>query len=384
MTVPESLRVLYFEDEAEIADLICQVLRDAGHQVLHLDRWPAHGLSALQDLMPSPPDVVLLDVNLPGTDGYQICQLLRQDYLPAESAVLFTSGLMADDDIMQAYSAGADDYLIKPIRMQELLVKVVQVWRNRLQQHGQEQQTQSALQMAFDAMRTSSELGEILRFQESLHPLHDENAIAAACFNMLQEFGLMGSLLFFMGVEPVFYRDDGGQPTLERESMLAARARGRMYHWKHLTFLNFEYVTILFRNMPITDEARYGVVKDQICLMFNGMDAKLSSLMLVRREAEKQQKLKAVTQVLAAVAREIEQQSEAFAQQFERILLDMETNLQAELAQFNLMETEEAAILGRINESLQAATQLFDESVAAGNDHKMMLNKLLGRLSDYT
>lgn len=384
MTVTETLNILYFEDDAEIAGLICEVLRNSGHQVTHFDRWPEQGLTALQDKLSRKPDMVLLDVNLPGTDGYQICQWLRQDYLPPETGIIFTSGLMADDDIMQAYAAGADDYLIKPVRMQELVVKVGQVYRIRLQSHGQEQQTQSALQMAFDAMRTSSELGEILRFQESLHPLTDEGAIVQACFSMLQEFNLKASLLFFMGGQPRFYREDGAEPTLERESMLAARVRGRMYHWKNLTFLNFEYVSILFRNMPIEDEARYGVVKDQICLMFNGMDAKLSSLMLVQREAEKQQKLKAVTQVLASVAQEIEQQSEAFAQQFEQILLDMETNLQAELAQFNLMETEETAILGRINESLQASTRLFEESVAAGNQHKMMLTKLLSRLADYS
>lgn len=383
MAESESLRVLYFEDEVEIAEILGEALRNAGHQVLHLEQWPKTGISALNDMLPSPPDVVLLDVNLPGIDGYQICQSLRNEYLPPESAVLFTSGLMADDDIMHAYAAGADDYLIKPIRKQELLVKLVQVWRNRLQQQGQQQQAQSALQMAFDAMRTSSELGEILRFQEALLPLQDESAIAQASFAMLQQFGLTGSLLFFMGPEPTFYRDDGASPALERESMLAARSRGRMYHWKNLTFLNFEHVTILFRNMPVSDEGRYGVVKDQICLMFNGMDAKCSSLMLAKREAEKQKKLKAVTQVLATFAQEIEQQSEAFAQQFERILLDMETNLQAELAQFNLMESEENAILGRINESLQAATRLFEESVATGNEHKQMLERLLSRLGDY-
>lgn len=383
MTVTETLSILYFEDDAEIAGLICQVLRDSGHQVTHLEAWPDNGIAALRDQLPQAPEMVLLDVNLPGVDGYQICQWLREDFLPPESGVIFTSGLMADDDIMQAYAAGADDYLIKPIRIQELVVKVSQVHRFRLQSQGQEQQTQSALQMAFDAMRTSSELGEILRFQESLHPLTSEQAIVQASFMMLQEFNLKASMLFFIDGEPRFYREDGSEPVLERESMLAARLRGRMYHWKNLTFLNFEYVSILFRNMPIEDEARYGVVKDQICLMFNGMDAKLSSLMLVQREAEKQQKLKAVTQVLASVAQEIEQQSEAFAQQFEQILLDMETNLQAELAQFNLIESEENAILGRINESLQAATQLFDESVAAGNQHKMMLTKLLSRLADY-
>jgi hypothetical protein len=223
-----------------------------------------------------------------------------------------------------------------------------------------------------------------LRFQETLHQLNSLDAIAAASFEILQNFQLEASMLFFVETEPVFYRADQMQPRLERESMLTARSRGRMYHWKQLTFLNFELVTILFRNMPIADEARYGVAKDQICLLFNGMDAKLKALMMERSELEKQQKLKSISSVLGAIALEIEQSSVAFAEQFERILLDMETNLRAELAQFNLLESEEQAIMIRIEESLNAATHLFDESLSTGKQQKLILDKLLSKLTTYS
>jgi DNA-binding response OmpR family regulator len=384
MTSNEPMTILYFEDDLDIAGLTCDFLQNCGHQVIHLDRWPDNGILALRELVPKLPQLVLLDVNLPQVDGTTICQYLRDDYLSADCAVVFTSGLMEDEDIMRAYAAGADDYLIKPVRLQELQIKISQVRKARLQVIEQESQAQSALQMAFDAMRTSSELGEILRFQETLHQLKSLDDIAAASFDILQNFQLQASILFFVDAEPVFYRADQMQPRLERESMLTARSRGRMYHWRQLTFLNFDLVTILFRNMPIDDEARYGVAKDQICLLFNGMDAKLNALMLERSESEKQQKLKSISAVLGAIAREIEQSSVGFAEQFERILVDMETNLRAELAQFNLLESEEQAIMIRIEESLNAATQLFDESLSTGKQQKIMLDKLLSKLTTYS
>lgn len=381
MSDENKLTILYFEDDMANAALLLDYLHSNQHKVTHFQGFPPGGMADVRDRMPTPPDIVLLDVNMPGLDGYQICQALRDDYLPESTGVIFTSGLMGDDDIMRAFSAGADDYLIKPVRLQELLVKISQVHRNRQEQASKGEQAQVAMKMAFDAMRASAELGEILQFQEKIHQLQSPSEIAAASFSVLQTFDLQATILFLHDKEPIHFRDDGVKPGLEVDSILAARNRGRMYHWKRMTFLNYQLFSVLIRNMPVDDEERYGILKDQICLLFNGLDTRLSTLMLAASEQDKQKRLKTISQVLASIALEIEQSSVAFSEQFERIIMDMETNLKAEMAQFNLLDSEEQSLMALIDNSLEAATRLFGEQLDTGKQQKQLMDKLLDKLN---
>ncbi len=380
MSETNNLSILYFEDDEQVAAMTIDYLQTKGHRVVHFAQYPLQGLNDVRKTLPRTPDVLILDINLPEVDGYELCQIFRQDYLPDSAGIIFTSGLMNDNDIMKAFEVGADDYLVKPVRLAELSIKLQQVHQQRLEFVSKGEQAQAAMQMAFSAMRTSSELGEILRYQEHIHTLPDAAAIAHASFELLQSFELKASIMFFHENPPQFFRWDGLEKSIERETMQASRNKGRMYHWKQLTFLNYEYVSILFHNMPLEDEERYGVIKDQICLIFNGLDTRLVSLMMQRRDVDKQAKMKSASSVLAAIALETEQSSRVYSEQFEKIMFDMHTNIKAELAQFNLIESEEMILLNHIDDALNQATSLFDESIEAGRQQKELIERVLTKL----
>jgi len=381
MTASTEGLVLYFEDELEIATMVSGFLTQQGYQVTHFPQFPDGGLAQLRDRYPHKPDVVLVDVNMPGLDGYQICQLLRDNY-PQDITVVFTSGLMSDEDIFKAYASGADDYLIKPLRLQELVVKLTQARKAREQQIAADEQAQTAMKLAFDAMKNSSELGEILRFQERIQQVQSQTELAELTFESLNYFELEGTMVFFDEAEPQYFRSDKSQSRLELESVIAARQKGRIYSWKQYSFFSYEYFTVLIRNMPIHDEERYGVLKDQLCLLLNGLDGRIQGLHIEQSEQEKQRRIRTISQVLAGVVVEMEQNSTAFTAQFEKIILDMETDLLAELSQFNLLENEEKVLIGKVEEALTAATALFERSLDQEQEHKLLINKLLDKLNN--
>ena len=377
-----TLNILYFEDDIANAQLVSDYLLQNQHQVWHFADYPKGGIATIRDQVPFAPDIVIMDVNMPTMDGYQLCQLLRQEYLSEHCGVLFTSGLMLDEDIMRAYAAGADDYLIKPLRLQELLVKLQQVFKSRERQADVQLQASTAMKLAFDAMRNSSELGQILRFQDNIHQATEFKDLAVLCFGALESFQLSASIVFLHEDQPVYFRDDGLVPPLELDSMLASRGKGRLFCWKQYAFLNYDLFSMLIRNMPIQDEERYGVLKDQICLLFNSLDIRITTLLLEKSENEKQKRIKTISQVLANIVIEMEQSNIVFSQQFEKIIQDMETNLLAEMSQFNLLEAEETILMRRVEEAMMAATQLFDNSLEREMQHRNVMNKLLEKLSN--
>ncbi|MBM2614793.1 response regulator [Actinoplanes sp. LDG1-06] len=109
--------VLIAEDDEDIRDLIAWKLEVAGFRTLHA----ANGRTAVELAAAHRPDAAVLDINMPAMDGLEVCENLRRDAGTATIPVLFLSARVNDSDIELGYSAGADDYMIKPFNPQELL-----------------------------------------------------------------------------------------------------------------------------------------------------------------------------------------------------------------------------------------------------------------------
>lgn len=113
-----ALRVLVIEDNAILRANLDATLAEAGVEV----DFAADGLSGLQAALADPPDVVVLDLGLPGLDGLRVCEQLRaraDRHIP----VLMLTARDALDDKLTGFRSGADDYLVKPFASAELLAR---------------------------------------------------------------------------------------------------------------------------------------------------------------------------------------------------------------------------------------------------------------------
>jgi DNA-binding response OmpR family regulator len=121
-------RVLVVEDEADVARLIKHALeRSDGMQVEIL----ATGTDAVRVASSTPPDLMILDLNLPGLDGIEVCRLLRAR--PATSAlpIIILTARVDEGDRVFGLDLGADDYVVKPFSPRELGARVRAVLRRR-------------------------------------------------------------------------------------------------------------------------------------------------------------------------------------------------------------------------------------------------------------
>jgi two-component system OmpR family response regulator len=124
----EAARVLVVDDEVYIRDLVSSALRIAG---MHPESV-GDGPSALRAVALDRPDLVVLDVGLPGLDGFEVCRTLRDrgDQVP----VVFLTARDDRADMLQGFTKGGDDYLTKPFSLDELVARVRAVLR-RTQRH---------------------------------------------------------------------------------------------------------------------------------------------------------------------------------------------------------------------------------------------------------
>ena len=123
----ESKYIIIVDDEPEVVKTIAAFLIPRGYKVNS-----AHDSAGFFDLLAKGvPDLVVLDIKLPGDDGYAICRKMREKDKYSEVPVIMLSGNDSEDDKVSGLDIGADDYLTKPFSLQELTARIKAVLRRK-------------------------------------------------------------------------------------------------------------------------------------------------------------------------------------------------------------------------------------------------------------
>ena len=113
-------KIFIIEDDRSAIRLIEYVLQQAGYEVV----TATDGVEGLRRATSEHPDLIILDIMLPGLDGFEVCHRMRQRSETANIPILIISAKARQDDKDTGFRVGADDYLTKPAEPAEILAKV--------------------------------------------------------------------------------------------------------------------------------------------------------------------------------------------------------------------------------------------------------------------
>ena len=112
-----SAKILIIDDEPEITEIVETFLTEAGYKVA-VENSP---LKAVSKAIKFKPDIVLLDIMMPGCDGYEVCKELKKNPDFAETPIIFLTGKDREDDQGRSFQSGGDMYIKKPFSCDRLL-----------------------------------------------------------------------------------------------------------------------------------------------------------------------------------------------------------------------------------------------------------------------
>ncbi len=113
----DSAKILVIDDEPEITEIVETFLTEAGYRVA-VENSPANATAKAKEFQPN---VILLDIMMPGSDGYAVCQELKRDPALADTPVIFLTGKDREDDRGRSFQSGGDMYIKKPFSCERLL-----------------------------------------------------------------------------------------------------------------------------------------------------------------------------------------------------------------------------------------------------------------------
>ena len=127
----DSKKILIVEDEFDILKLIEFNLKKEGFDVIAV----SDGESAIKEVRSNKPDLILLDLMLPGISGLDVCHLIQKDEGLSQIPILMLTAKGEESDVVKGLEAGADDYVIKPFSVKVLLARIKALLRR---DYGQE------------------------------------------------------------------------------------------------------------------------------------------------------------------------------------------------------------------------------------------------------
>jgi len=218
------------------------------------------------------PEIILLDVNMPGLDGYQTCLKLKEIDHDNKTSVIFVSAHGQPEDRIEGYKAGGMDYIVKPFEPEELLQKITRTLKYKTEISDLKGSVTSSNKMAFSAMTVSSELGEIIRIMEEMFLVTRFEELADKYFQWSESMELNSCIrIKTENVEHCLSNNVPSTP-IEKELMELLANKGRIFSFDSRSQFNGANVQILIKNMPKDEEEKYGRLIDTLPVILTGID----------------------------------------------------------------------------------------------------------------
>jgi two-component system KDP operon response regulator KdpE len=131
-------KVLFIDDDVQLSEMVDLVLTELGFQV----ELAYDGTTGLRKAYEVKPDIIVLDIMMPGMDGWQTCQRFRE---MTDVPIIMLTALGSQDNVIKGLNLGADDYLVKPVTAQELAARIRALLRRVSRTNGNGQKKQPVL-----------------------------------------------------------------------------------------------------------------------------------------------------------------------------------------------------------------------------------------------
>lgn len=208
------------------------------------------------------PDIILLDIEMLGMSGYDVCKTIKQSQNTQDIPVMFLSSKIELSDRVKGYSVGASDYITKPFNAEELIARIKVLYEYRQKCAKLKLDIVKANKTAEIAMTESGDMGRIMRYVGQSYHANNFQSLSEYFFTFFAPLNLDVVVVFWYQSKGIFYSQQSGVCPLEQELLEQHRHAQRFVDIGSSTIINYPKVSLLIKNMPVDNDALYGRYKD--------------------------------------------------------------------------------------------------------------------------
>ncbi|HRE17694.1 MAG TPA: response regulator, partial [Rhodocyclaceae bacterium] len=356
----DSFRVFVVDDDILMLEMVDDLLRDDCKVEAFISAQ-----ECLERLHQLKPDMFLLDISMPGVDGYDLCRILKERVETCDIPVTFISANDSAEARLMCYEAGGEDFITKPFSPDELLQKVQAAQRitaNKRALHAQAGQAQQAAQQVMSSM---NELAVIVQFFSRSFACKTLLELGTAMLDVLTQCGLDGAVQLRAGGEILSLSPNGKDLPLEVSVLNNVRTAGRIFQFKTRCVFNYDRVTLMVNNMPVENAERCGQIRDHGAILAEGAEARLAAMESDVKGGGKQTALIDALPKLRAAIEVMQESYRRNGAQLKTLAIEYQEELGKSIAGLGLTEPQERDLAELAHHYMQRITSAEDETAAA-------------------
>lgn len=340
------------------------------------------GQSLLDHVSSNPTDVILLDVEMPGLSGHDVCAQLKEDFSLQDIPVVFISG---HDDIasrLQAYEAGAEDYIVKPVHADELRSKVRVVSRMLEQRRQLANSSSEAQKTAFAAMLSMADMGGVMEFMRQSFNCHSAEQLLDAIAGYYGIAGLSGGAQL-RGDEGICSRLIGDAAPLTSAVLDGIRESGRIFEFKNRLAINYPKCSLLVSNQPLDDPERCGRIRDNFALVAEAAEIRLAAIDSAARLSSVGHQAEDAALLASDAARRYMAQAQHYRDEVAECMNTLLLQLERSFVHLGLREVQEMELIEMVKNGVKDVLAAGEPLQSFEKDFENVIDKL-GAISQMT
>lgn len=334
------------------------------------------GEACLERLDAAKPDIFLLDVGLPGINGYALCQQIRSAPGTSEIPVIFVSGEDTIESRLKGYDAGGDDFVTKPFVPAELMRKITVAQQTVRRKKSLQEQAEASEYLSSLALASMDEAGIVLQFMSKLIGWSTDQEIAEGLLELMHRYQLNGVVQTRISQRSLTLSKAGVDLPLETSVINHVRSMDRIFEFRARSVHNFDRVTLMVNNMPLADPDFCGRIRDNLSVAAQGADSRLQAIETEEANRKSQEGildvLKSVQESISAM-RQAHQQDRAASTE---LMAQLDQDLANSFIHLGMTDRQERQMEDLVGDFMKSLVVLLDR----GEETQLAVQKLSEKL----
>ena len=372
-----TFKVFAVDDDPMILDII--------HAILEPDcqiKLFASAEDCLAQLESETPDLFLLDISLPGLDGYSLCRQIKDDARRHRIPVIFVSSHDTIEERIKGYDAGGEDFIVKPFEPEELLRKFMVAQSIVLNQRSLAGQLEDAELLSSLVMASMDETGILLQFMGKLIAMESAEEIASGLIELMQRYRLESVVQTRVGNDTQTQSSEGRNLPLEVAVIDHVRNQGRIFEFRRRSVHNFERVTLMINNLPLEDPDFCGRLRDHLSVAAQGADSRLKAIQTESLSRRAQEGILSALEEVGNTIMELREAHQHNSVASSKLVVDLQDTLLDSFYRLGLTDNQEKFLQDMVSDFINQMLALLNQGEQTQGALQRLSSKL-GQLRNF-
>jgi CheY-like chemotaxis protein len=335
------------------------------------------GEDCLKAVLANLPQMVILDISMPGMNGYETCRKLRES---SDLPIIFVSSRDTLKERIDGFESGGNDFIVKPFDAEILTVKVKLSIETHIEHKRLANEKKQLQKTALEFLSNMSDSGVLMQFVRSNISCCDHFKLAVNLLEATEQYGIHCHVQIRHPNGTITMTPQGQATPLEESVLEKSKEMGRIFQFKRRLVINYNMVSIMVIDTPEAADAA-GRIRDNLCILAETAEAIVETITARKSSTEKAEMLQSASINATLSLEDIREQHRAHQRDSRLLLQKLVDEVEKSYIFLGLTDKQEEMVSKIMKDNVEPILSLFERIVGVEEKFNDIINSLTNKKS---